>query len=70
MGASTEEVTMNLLAAMGADDMDNLTLLAGEDFPQDAFDALVEQIEDAYPELEIEAQRGEQPLYPIILSLE
>jgi uncharacterized protein len=70
VGASTEEVTMNLLAAMGADDMDNLTLLAGEDFAQDAFDALVEQIESAYPELEIEAQRGEQPLYPIILSLE
>ena len=55
---------------MDADSMDNLTLLAGEDLSQDAFDALVELIEEAYPDLEIEAQRGEQPLYPLVLSLE
>ena len=70
VGSSTEEVALGLLAVMDADSMDNLTLLAGEDLSQDAFEALVERIEEAYPDLEIEAQRGEQPLYPLVLSLE
>ena len=61
---------MSLLETMGADDMDNLTLLAGADMAQDDFEELVEKIEVAYEDLEIDAQRGEQPLYPIIFSLE
>ena len=50
--------------------MDNLTILAGADLSQEDFDALVEKVEEAYEDLEIDAQRGEQPLYPIIFSLE
>ncbi len=52
------------------DDLDTLTLLAGEDLSDEQLDELVELIEDAYPELEVDAQRGEQPLYPIIFSIE
>ena len=61
---------MSLLEAMEADDADTLTILAGEDMPDDAFDALVERIESEFDELEVDAHRGEQPLYPIVLSLE
>ena len=50
--------------------MDNLTLLAGADLSQDEFDALVEKVEQEYDDLEIDAQRGEQPLYPLVFSLE
>ena len=50
--------------------MDNLTLLAGADLSQDDFDALVEKVEQEYDDLEIDAQRGEQPLYPLVFSLE
>ncbi|MBQ9021948.1 MAG: DAK2 domain-containing protein [Eggerthellaceae bacterium] len=70
VGKSTEEVTLDLLETMGADDMDTLTLLAGEDYPQDSFDALVASIEEKFEDLEIDAHRGEQPLYPILFSLE
>ena len=31
---------------------------------------LAERIEDAFDELEVDAQRGDQPLYPMVLSLE
>ena len=68
--SSVEGVVMKLLAYMEAEDADTLTLLAGEDMTDEQLEALVEQIEEVYDDLEIDAQRGEQPLYPIILSVE
>ena len=70
VGATIEEVVMDLLASMEADDADTLTLLAGEDYTDEQLEALVERIEEAYEDLEIDAHRGEQPLYPVILSVE
>ncbi|MBU5404597.1 DAK2 domain-containing protein [Paraeggerthella hongkongensis] len=70
VGSSTEEVVMALLSVMDADDADTLTILAGEDIDDDAFDALVARIEEAHEDLEIDAHRGDQPLYPIVMSVE
>ena len=70
VGSSTEEVVMALLTVMDADDADTLTILAGEDIDDDAFDALVARIEEAHEDLEIDAHRGDQPLYPIVMSVE
>lgn len=64
------DATLGVLKVMEADDADTLTLLAGEDMPQEDFEALIERIEETYEDLEIDSHRGEQPLYPIILSLE
>ena len=36
----------------------------------DAFEELIGAIEDAYEDLEIDSHRGEQPLYPIVMSVE
>ena len=70
VGSSIEDVVMDLLAEMEAEDADTCTLLAGADYPDDALDALVGRIESEYDDIEIDAHRGEQPLYPIILSVE
>jgi len=70
VGSTIEDVVMNLLVKMEAEEADNLTLLAGEDYSDEALDALVARIEEKYNDLEIDSQRGEQPLYPIIMSVE
>ena len=70
VGASTDEVTLALLESLEAEDADTLTLLAGCDFSDEQLDALVERIEEAYEDLEVDAHRGEQPLYPIVFGLE
>jgi dihydroxyacetone kinase-like predicted kinase len=70
IGASVEDVTMDILAKMEAEDADNLMILAGEDMDDERFEALVARIEAEFEDLEIDAQRGEQPLYPIVLSVE
>ena len=64
------DAVLGVLEAMEAEDADTLTILAGEDMAEDDFDALLERIEEAYEDLEIDSHRGEQPLYPIVLSLE
>ncbi len=70
-GSSVHEVTLELIGHMQADEEgDTLTILAGEDMDQDAFDALCEDIEEAYPDLEVDKQWGNQPLYPVIFSIE
>ena len=61
---------MRILEVLEAEDADTLTILAGEDYTDDAFEALIERIEEAYEDLEIDSYRGEQPLYPIVLSVE
>jgi DAK2 domain fusion protein YloV len=69
VGSTVEEVTLELIDELN-DDLDTITLLAGEDFDDDALEALTAQIEEKYPDLEVDAQRGEQPLYPIVFSIE
>lgn len=70
VGSSTEDVVLALLDTMDAADADTLTILAGEDMEEEAFNALIERIEGAYDDLEIDAHRGDQPLYPIVMSVE
>ncbi len=67
---SIEDATMRILEVLEAEDADTLTILAGEDYTDNAFEALIERIEEAYEDLEIDSHRGEQPLYPIVLSVE
>ena len=69
VGSSVEQVTLDLLAKL-ADNMEIMTLLAGEGYSDESVDALVSQIESAFPNLEVEAHRGEQPLYPVVFSVE
>ena len=67
---TVEAAVLSLLGAMEAPAFDTLTILAGEDYADAEFDALVDQIAEFYPNLDIDPHRGEQPLYPIVLSLE
>ena len=70
VGSTVEDVVLALLENMDADDADTLTLLAGADYDDERFEALQERIEEAFDGIEIDAHRGEQPLYPIVLSVE
>ncbi len=70
VGTTVEDVVMSLLESMEAEDADTCTLLAGEDFSDEQLDALVERIQEAYDDLEVDAHRGGQPLYPIVFSVE
>ena len=71
VGSDVAQVTLDLIAKMQEEEEgDSLTILAGQDMDDEAFEALVAAIEEAQPDLEVDPHRGEQPLYPVIFSIE
>ncbi len=71
VGSDVAQVTLELIAKMQEEEEgDSLTILAGEDMDDESFEALVAAIEEAQPDLEVDPHRGEQPLYPVIFSIE
>lgn len=70
VGSSIEDVVVKLLERMDADDADTLTILAGDQIDDDGFKRLLDRIQETYDDLEIDSHRGDQPLYPIVMSVE
>lgn len=69
IGESLEEVARDVVRVI-MENGETLTVLAGEDLPDEALEALVEQLQAEYPSLEVEGHRGGQPVYPVLLSVE
>jgi DAK2 domain fusion protein YloV len=69
VGDNVPDVAARLLDVI-AGNGETLTLLAGADLDDAALAGIAEALESAHPELEIEAHRGEQPLYPLIMAVE
>ena len=71
VGSDVADVTIELINRMMEDEEgDTLTILAGADLDDEAFEELCDRIEEAQPDLEVDPHRGEQPLYPVIFSIE
>ncbi len=71
VGSDVADVTVELIGKMmDEEEGDALTILAGCDMSDEDFEALIARIEEAHPDLEIDNHRGEQPLYPVIFSIE
>ena len=71
VGSDVKQVTLDLIQKMqDAEEGDTLTILAGSDLTDEAFKDITDAIEEAQPDLELDAHRGEQPLYPVIFSIE
>ena len=70
VGSSVEDVTLAILDQIVDEDSDTLTILAGQDLDDERFESLCDLIEERFEDLELDAQRGEQPVYPVMLSVE
>lgn len=64
------EAAKKLLAKMIGEDDEIVTILQGEDAPDDEVNELVEYIENSFGHVEIETHKGNQPLYSYIFSVE
>lgn len=71
VGSDVKQITVDLINSLqDEEEGDTLTILAGSDMTDENFEELLEAIEEAQPDLEIDSHRGEQPLYPVIFSIE
>lgn len=64
------DVVAEQLAGLLAVEAETLTLFAGADYDDDRLQRLSQRIAAAHPDLEVETHRGEQPLYPLVMSAE
>jgi dihydroxyacetone kinase-like predicted kinase len=59
-----------LLDALIDDDSELVTVLVGDGASDDDVAALGEHLGRAYPDVEVELHRGDQPLYPFLVGVE
>ena len=69
-GKHVGQTTQDLIAKMMSDEVMNITLFYGEDIREDEANALAQQISAVYPNCEVSAVSGGQPVYYYLVSLE
>lgn len=65
-----KEAASKLLSEMMDEDSEILTIIYGEDVTEEDVQHLVNELEDAFPDVEVEVHNGKQPLYSFIFSIE
>lgn len=70
VGQDITEVVKDLIGAMADEDSELLSIYYGSDVEEEKANALVEAVQATYPDFEVEAHAGGQPIYYYILSLE
>ena len=69
-GKLVNDTTEALVEKMMTDDVLNITLFFGEDIREEEANALAEKLASKYPDCEVTAAYGGQPVYYYLVSLE
>ena len=69
-GQSINETTVEMIEKMVDEDASFISLYAGEDVGDDEAEELEEKLEEAFPDMDVEIMRGEQPIYYYLISVE
>ena len=64
------ETTLKLVAEMVDEDSELITLFYGEEIEQEAAELIAADLEENYPDFEVELHPGGQPLYYFIIAIE
>ncbi len=70
VGQDIQETALSSLARMVDEDSELISVYFGADMSEEDADALADRIREAFPDCEVEAASGGQPIYYYILSVE
>ena len=70
VGRDMLDVTQKMIAAMVDEDSELISIYYGSDFEADAAEALAAELEELYPDCDIEVNDGGQPIYYCVVSVE
>ena len=70
VGSEQNAVTLELLAHMVQEDSELICIYYGEETKKEQAEQLGKQVEEQYPECDVEIQYGGQPVYYYVLSVE
>ncbi|GEK57354.1 hypothetical protein CHL76_03330 [Marinococcus halophilus] len=65
-----KQAFQELLAQMVDSESEIITLISGEDVSEELAEEITAELEEAYPDVEVETHTGGQPLYQYIVSVE
>ncbi|MDE6597042.1 MAG: DAK2 domain-containing protein, partial [Clostridia bacterium] len=69
-GENIEETTLKLIKALKNDDHGVITLYYGEGVKEEEATELVEKVQEAFPDCDVDCIYGGQPVYYYMVSLE
>ena len=70
VGKEIEPTTLEMLAELVDEDSELISIYYGEDVTEDDATALTEQIEELYPDVDVDTHFGGQPIYYYVLAVE
>ncbi len=70
VGQNISEVTKDLIDNLMDDDSELISIYYGNDIEEASAEELAKQIEEAYPDADVELNYGGQPIYYYIVSVE
>ncbi len=70
VGDDVEATTLSLLEALVDEDAELISLYYGEEVSEEAAAKLIAKVEERYPEVDVDAHSGGQPIYYYVLAVE
>lgn len=70
VGQDLEKTVMEMFAGLMDEDSAIVSIYYGEDIREEAADAIAAELEEAYPDVEVEVHYGGQPIYYYVVSVE
>lgn len=65
-----KSTSIETIKQMITEDSELVTLIYGENSTEEFVESLIEELEELYPEIEFETHEGNQPVYPLLISVE
>ena len=63
VGQSVEETTKEMLAQLVDEDTELISLYYGQDVQEESAEKFAQEIEDLYPDVDVDVHSGGQPIY-------
>ncbi|MBC2578965.1 DAK2 domain-containing protein [Clostridium sp. DJ247] len=70
IGENTFDVCKNLISSMVNENSELISIFYGKDCDEGKIQEFVSELEDQYPDIDIQSYNGQQPLYYFIISVE
>ena len=70
VGQSVEETTKEMLAQLVDEDTELISLYYGQNVQEESAENFAQEIEDLYPDVDVDVHSGGQPIYYYVLSVE
>ena len=70
VGQTVEETTKEMLAQLVDEDTELISLYYGQDVQEESAENFAQEIEDLYPDVDVDVHSGGQPIYYYVLSVE